>query len=608
MSEDPHANRFLSSFRNTFDRRRSGRESGNGFTALAETPRDDARPANGSTSSTPTLVATPVLSLTPLVASDVGTHAQTAGTTPLTQAGHSAIVDESALDVDSSSGVHAITKKTDFWFEREVGVIEKQAVEWADAWAQKGLPRHDVLRTEPLEPEQVLAKRCSQTLREWQLRVRTKMQDAIEKSSQLLGEHVAILRTRVARLEVISHELAERGSKIEKIRTEVAAAGADPVRYTAFVPNWVFWICAVLLAGVEFFANFPLFRLLLPMETALEKAAASAAENVNDSSLFAGVELFARNLFWNVEAGVVAFVAVIVLVLLGKQLGKSLRPIAVLRETDHPLASRSVRAHRAQHRVAAAMSFVGLACVVTFLALSRGQIAQTAESRVSGDHKTLAATQLTLSAAQANRDRGTANDAFARRQAEEEALHRHEDAAAYAKTVQLNNFPIFLLNIGLIATAAMLGFGNAHADLGEGKGEHPDLVKLRDRCNELRRDMVLLDAQARDVVGHAYGAIGHVQHLLRAHPMRGWESKLRRLEGVIPLFRGENARRRGLDPANIRAFDMSPELELPTIDEALAFSEPAEFSRLTAELEALLARLASTSASGVRSRDQLPTT
>lgn len=66
---------------------------------------------------------------------------------------------------------------------------------------------------------------------------------------------------------------------------------------------------------------------------------------------------------------------------------------------------------------------------------------------------------------------------------------------------------------------------------------------------------------------------------------------MKRLEGVIPLFRGENARERGLDPANVRAFDEPAAIELPPLEEATSFVEPAEFAELRDELEQLIARL-----------------
>jgi hypothetical protein len=492
---------------------------------------------------------------------------------------------------DLSHGVHAVTKKTNFWFEREVGQIEKLAVSWAKAWAEKGLPRHDVPRTEPLEPEQVLTTRCAQLFREWQLRVRTKMQDAIEHGSQRLGEHVATLRTMVARLDTLGQELGEREGKIEKIRREIEAGDTRPVRYTAFITGPVFWLGAIMLVLVEFFTNFPIFRLLLPLDAVLEQAAGNAATNIDDTSWLAGLQLFARNLVWNVEAALVAVVAVIVLVVLGKQLGKSLRPLVVLRESDHPLASQTVRSHRWQHGASLAISVFGLVCVLAFLGVTRGRISQTAESRIAQDNIALQASQKAVTKAESDNDRDAISSSIKSRSANEDALRRHQDAAAYAHTIALNNLSIFFLNLGLIATAAMLGFGNAYADLGEGKGEHPDLMKLRDRCAELRRDLVTTEANARTAVAQARGAVGYVQHLLRSNPLQGLESKMNRLEGVIPMFRGENARERGLDPANIRAFDQPQTLDLAPLEESVSFVEPVEFALLKEELEQLTVRL-----------------
>lgn len=596
----PTPRRLMNPFSTVFDRRGPGRPSLNGGT-----------PAEGTTSGASVVSAAAAGRLEPEAGPRPADAAKGGIPNPLpivttisVDGGRPIVVDDPLADSDGlASGVHAITKKTDYWLEREVGAIEKLAVEWAEAWAEKGLPRHDVPRTEPLEPEQVLAKRCAQTFRDWQLRVRTKMQDAIERASQQLGEHVGTVRARIARLQTLAHELAEREGKIEKIRRELEMAEAKPVRYAAFVSSVVFWAFAVPLAAVEFFANFPVFRLLLPLETSLEQAAASAAQNVDDSSWLAGIELFARNLVWNVDAVVVAFVAVIVLVALGKQLGKSLRPIIVLRTSDHPLAARAVAAYRRQHGAATAIALLGLACVIGFLWSSRGRIAHTAESRVGQDSVALETARVDFARAEAGRDRNGMSETLTRIQIREEALQRHKDAAAYARTVQLNNIPILLLNIGLVLTAAMLGFGNAHADLGDGKDEHPDLVKLRDRCNELRREMVTVEAEARVAAGQARAGIGHVQHLLRADAMRGWESKLARLEGVVPLFRGENARRRGLDPANVRAFDERMTLELPPpLVEPSSEPEPAEFARLAQELESLLPHLARL-AQGARTPD-----
>ncbi|HEU4747862.1 MAG TPA: hypothetical protein VFS56_05125, partial [Gemmatimonadaceae bacterium] len=68
-------------------------------------------------------------------------------------------------DDEEGNGVHAITKKTDYWFNRELYQIEQEAKQLAAEWADKGLPRHDVERAGVLEPEQVLGMKCLELFR-----------------------------------------------------------------------------------------------------------------------------------------------------------------------------------------------------------------------------------------------------------------------------------------------------------------------------------------------------------------------------------------------------------------------------------------------------------
>jgi hypothetical protein len=491
-----------------------------------------------------------------------------------------------------AGGVHRITRKTNYWFEREIHVIERDAEQSAVEWAQKGLPRHDVPRTEPLEPEQVLAKRCAQLFREWQLRVKTKMQDAIEESGRELADHVATLRAKVARLETVAHELADREQRIERLRRETEQ-DERPVRYAPMIPRWGFWAGAIALGAVEFMANFPVFRLMLPMNAALAKVASGIADTVDPESIFAGLTMLVAEWATHLEAVVVAFVAVVVLVVLGKFVGTSARARFALHADDYPTAARTVRAHQREHVFKGAASVLGIAFVLLFLFFSRADIAELTAERVRQDSTAVAAAETRLADAQARRDDAAIvarNDELLQLR---DVLVQHEEDERYAATVQRNNVPILFLNLALVITAAVLGYAYAYADLGEKRGEHPDLVRLRERCVELRGEQIALDHDARAAAAQAHLAASRVRQLLGAHPLRGWESKVRRLESVLPRFRGENARTRGLDPANIRAFDDPPQLDLPPVDEHVGLAEPAEFTRLRDELQELALRLAS---------------
>lgn len=492
---------------------------------------------------------------------------------------------EAVLEAEGpGSGVHAITKKTNYWFEREVHVIERKAEQWAAEWAQKGLPRHDVPRTEVLQPEQVLAGLSSQVFRDWQLRVRTKMQDAIQEAGDQLAEHVAALRSYVTRLEAARSEGTELGQRIRELE-ETAKRDLRPVRYDRLIPAKLFWPAAIVLALVEFVANFPVFRLLLPMSGALTRAAEELAGNVDDRSFFAGPLMLMHEMTLHIEAFIVALVAVVVLVLLGKTFGSSLRPLRVFQEAEHPLAAETIRAHRRQHSLLAFGAGAGALLVLAFLFASRRDIAQTAAARVTADSIQLA--RALAGQASISGDRAKLAASILRTRDLERTLQRHQDDASYATTVQRNNTPILLLNLALIITAAILGFSYKSEDLGEKRGEHPGIAPLRVRQRELERELFDIVREGRSSAGLAQAAIGRALHLVRAEPLRGWESKQARLESVIPRFRGENCRLRGLDPANVRAFDDPPALDLAVVDIERPLCEPTDFDVLREEFTAL---------------------
>lgn len=492
-------------------------------------------------------------------------------------------------DDGDTNGVHAITRNTDYWFEREIHVIERNAREQAGEWATKGLPRHDVVRTEPLEPEQVLAAHCTQLFREWQSRVRTKMQDAIEEGSQAVGRQVAALRNAITGLEAIRGENAELASRITRLRAEAERDAAQPVRYERYINGWLFWPGAVILATVEFFANFPVFRLMLPMSRILGGAAQSAADTVNEQSWLAGPQLLLREMLLHFEATVVALVAVIVLVLLGKTLGSSLRPLFAFSAADHPLAANTIRAHRRQKMLLVGASLAGIVLVLGFLYAARGNIADLAQQRVAEVDRQIVQMQRKDSLATDDATKAGIEGQILIAQQNRNLL---DDDAAYARTVARINTPIALLNMALVLTALVLGFSYKSDGLSDKRGEHPEIVAARERMARLDQEMFVALGQGRQAESQAHAEIARVHHLLRANPLREWRSKLERLEGVIPLFRGENARLRGLDPANIRAFDLPGALDLPPVQQGETFQEPSEFARLKEEFDLMSADFA----------------
>src|SRR5213078_1410478 len=101
---------------------------------------------------------------------------------------------------------------------------------------------------------------------------------------------------------------------------EPARVGYDRI----FKSSWGFWIFAGILTVAEFTANFPVFRLLLPMDSTL-------------------VQL--QDILLHFEAFLVALIAVVILVLLGKTTGSSARSVVAFSPKESPMAATTIRAH-----------------------------------------------------------------------------------------------------------------------------------------------------------------------------------------------------------------------------------------------------------------------
>lgn len=488
-----------------------------------------------------------------------------------------------SVDDDVAGGIHEITKATDAWFEREVKVLERDARVLAAEWAGKGLPRHDVARTAPLEVEQFLAGRCAETFRQWVDRVRVKMRDRIAREAQSIGGYLGELRASTTRIERLESEIAGVDRRVHDLRAE-SKEDAARIGFEPIFPSWLFfWFFAIALTMVEFFANFPVFRLLLPMKPALAKAAEDAAQDAISADWWAGLAIQMKEIVLHADALFVALIAVLFLILFGKTIGGSGRVLVALKTADQPLAAAAtVRSHRRQHLTALIGSLIGVAAVLTFLYLSRGSIASVAGSRVKADSLEL---QRLKSEAQLlpPGDLGAMARSAAAIREQTRTLEIHRDDRAYATTVQNNNTPLFFLNLGLVFGAAVLGFLTFRQIVRDGKTEHPAIVQLRADRRSLQVHAQTAVRIGRAAESQARASIGRVGHLMTASPLAEWVAKADRLEVVIPLFRGENARLRHIDPASILAFAEKPALSLPIIEAERGFPEPTDFARLKEE-------------------------
>jgi preprotein translocase subunit SecG len=497
-------------------------------------------------------------------------------------------------DADEGNGVHAITKKTDYWFNRELYDLEQEAKHLAAEWAEKGLPRHDVARVGVLEPEQVLGMKCLELFRQWHRRVRVKMQDHIQSASASLNRLIGESRAEVNALDATANERKNTSAQIESLQqfkeSDPPRVGYDRI----FKSSIGFWIFAIILAMAEFTANFPVFRLLLPMDSTLVQLASTLGEAAEAHTWLAGPLVLFQDILLHFEAFLVALIAVVILVLLGKTSGSSLRSIIAFRASESPMAATTIKAHRRQHVTIFVIGLFGIVSVLSFMYFSRAQIAATAQSRVRADSVSLK--QALLQQQEAGSDLAKAPAAMQRVNDATRTLRQHLDDAAYAETVQRINNAIVWLNIGLVLAAMTLGFVYKKEDLTDRQGEHPSLKPLRKKLQELEREALSHARAGRIAMSAAAAELGRINHLLESHPLRDWQGKQDRLQSVILQFRGENARLRGLDPANVIAFAQPSRIVFPDLNENEEMRRPVELDSLLQDLTEVEAEFARVSA------------
>ncbi|MDP9279458.1 MAG: hypothetical protein M3P00_08555, partial [Gemmatimonadota bacterium] len=268
--------------------------------------------------------------------------------------------------------------------------------------------------------------------------------------------------------------------------------------------------------------------------------------------------------------------------------------VVAFSESESPMAATTIKAHRRQHLTVFVAGVLGIISVLSFMYFSRAQIAETAQSRVRSDSVSLR--QALLQQQEAGSDLAKAPAAMQRVKDASRTLQQHFDDAAYAQTVQRINKPIVLLNIGLVLAAMTLGFVYKKEDLTDRQGEHPALKGLRARTQTLEREALAHARAARNSISSAAAQAGRINHLLESNPLREWQGKQDRLQSVILQFRGENARLRGLDPANVIAFAQPSRIVFPELDEDADLRRPTEFNQLLQELSLVEAEYARVSA------------
>lgn len=470
--------------------------------------------------------------------------------------------DDSTDDSVIAHGLHSVLKKTDYWFNLELSQLERGAKDEADVHARAGLPRADVPALEELPAETVLRERATRLYFEWSERVKRKIQDAIQSASISAGDGLLNLRYSYDQLERATQRVESTEKTLTNRREE---AGRDrSFAYGKLLKRKKYFAVIGLLVLVDWVANVPVFQQLLPQEPGAEQAWLDLADRATRYGSFSGIVRTFERLVFQPEVSLLAFGVVTFLMLLGHFLGSALRRIVAFRPKDESTAVLGLKSHRRQAWLPVIGGFCGIVLVVSFLFFSRAKLSAVTAERLDGAQRQVEMLQGKIQQATHESDLDRIQS-LQRKLADAQALlDTRTEAADYAKSISNMNPAIFLLNLTLVIIAILAAYLESSAAVSEARWADPGITNLERTIDEARAEVFSHRQTIRRLSAEIQSNIAGARYLAQVVSLRDWQGKARRLEAVIPLFRTENARLRGIDVQNILAFkEPCRRLDLP---------------------------------------------
>ncbi|MGH7638188.1 MAG: hypothetical protein ACREOK_11105, partial [Gemmatimonadaceae bacterium] len=474
----------------------------------------------------------------------------------------------SASSTDNVHAAYDLLRGLEVSFGIEAAQVEREALESARSWAEKGLPRHDLEANGQLEVEEMLAHRASHVFTDWARRVRDRFEGAIQSESEQLGKRLVALEQRLLRYRYLLDELRTSRAAVVRAQSQDEQQAADAARaprrrvaYASRLGSIPFWALCTVLVVADFVANVPVFNELLPSSP----VAAQALQNI-ETNATANPETYGWTTFWarltmHLDASILAFSVVLFLVVLGHFFGAAIRTIVALHRTRPVVDDELLVRHRYQPTVVAWLSFAGILTIVTVLFLARARIEQSSQERLTRVEAQVSATEQQLAEAQQRNDATLVQQLDVERQTLEGLMPvlraRHE----YAGSIAAINWPIAALNLVLALCAALLAYLHQSENLELDATHSARAPAAREHYGTSRREADAERGAVCDLISEIDTRVQRIVHLSASRPFLRANGKAERLRRVIPIFRAENARHRGLDTRSILAFQAAvPEL------------------------------------------------
>jgi len=433
--------------------------------------------------------------------------------------------------------------------EAGIARLREEARRVAHQDAAAGVP--DPASERRSETEHDLLERCRAFYDRWSFRYRRQVHDEVAEAEEGIVDHLGRASLALDRFERLTNELmrlkARRAVRHREVTDDLGQRGAESGLTTRV------YLSAVSFLGlVEFFANAPVFRALLPRDVLTERQIRLVTET--STGWLAGAERVFAQLILRPDAALLAMGVVTFLCVLAHFFGHSLRELVMLKdnaERHHTVAAKS----SLESVIPIVLTGLGLLLVLSVLYQARIRLGDVGRDQYTADSAQVDEWNRQAQGLVAD---GQLLEANALRSQAEDLDQAATALRNYADSMSRLSFPILLLNTTLVICALCA----AYFHKGDRRREH-----FND--NPFERDRLAIIGNAETTAGDVAAFLSELANRIRglksvtaAAGSEEQRSVVRELESIVALYRAENGRARGMDPGSIGAFRKPIELGL----------------------------------------------
>lgn len=440
----------------------------------------------------------------------------------------------------------------DEWLEQSLAELQEEARRAGRRDAEIGEPPLDGA-AEPSEGERSLRERCRAVFGRWVSRERRRANDRIGQLEETISEKLGQADLKIDRFERLTNELIRLKAKLTSRRREVSEQleeHEDEGREG--LSTKVYLAIIAFLGSVEFFANAPVFRSLLPRDPLTQQQIEVVTETAQGWS--AGLERVVANIVFRPDAALLAAGVITFLCVLAHFFGHHLRDL--VRQKDEGRRQDMVSGRsQMENWVPIILSGLGLVLVLGVLYHARVILGDVGQERYQEDMAQVEELRRQAGWLRSDGDLLEANQRINQADDLEQAA---EDLRNYAQSMSRMSFPILLLNLTLVLSAIAAAYSHRKDARGSRFNEEPFEDERRSLIDESESVADEISDLLSDVVRH----IRRLRGVSEEQPLQDWRAVKHRLEGVIQTYRAENARARERSTQTIPAFQGGVSLDL----------------------------------------------